>query len=157
MPSTIRPDGRISTPVQIRAPARKAGDPEMSVPKKLVADTGGSTIIPYENVRKYFKTHDITPGAATDSNFGPRLDLDGATMDIEVEKEDGSKETRHCSKMGLHFAPEETFAPDQGLLGMDQFDTIKADPRKNADGTRAYISARKDDKKEEKKKDEKAK
>lgn len=79
------------------------------------------------------------------TNFGLVLQIFDLTMEIEVEDHGGGNaEIRQCSTMSAHFVSDDVpaFTPATGLLGMDQFDAIQADPVKSADGTRAYLAKR---------------
>lgn len=67
-------------------------------------------------------------------------------MELEIEDHGGgNRETTECSSVSCHFKidPGETFIGVDGIIGMDQFDSIGADPVKNADRTRGYLARRK--------------
>jgi hypothetical protein len=127
--------GRFSVEVTIQTPI-PAGQktPAHSTKKKLVADTGGSTLIPYKNIKDW----NLKFGPLGNSSFGPVAALIGAEMVVEVEDYGrGNKTMRTCGKIEVHFAkePEKTFGGCEGLLGMNQFNVLNADPAKLTDGT----------------------
>jgi hypothetical protein len=141
----IAGDGRISTRVRISSESVLPNVPSPTVEKRLIADGGGVTVIPFANIIGFFGRTLAAPGAITRSNFGPLVAIMNLTMEVEVEKHGrGERETRRCSKVSCHFFPKprDIFLGTEGLLGMDQFDEIKADPVKSADGRTAYMARR---------------
>jgi hypothetical protein len=135
MADQILPDGRMVKTIEITIP-RPPPLPPVRINKQLLLDTGGITMIPLANVAPFFGIVALGPMHGT--NFGTTFDLIGATMTIEVTDHQGLKpETRTCSSIRVHFRePFATIAGVQidGLLGMDQFDNLHADPAKSLTG-----------------------
>ena len=110
---------------------------------ELVADTGGITIIPFKRIAPWIGRTSVGQGPIQQTNFGSTIRLSGLTMEVEVEDHGGGNpEIRTCDQINAHFLPDGTFLSADGLLGMDQFDNLRADPVKNAAGDRAYLAKR---------------
>ena len=123
--------GRFSVDVTVQAPpipVGKQGPPIHSAPKKLVADTGGRTVIPIENIKDW----GLKLGPAQGTNFGPMFDVIGAEMVVPVSDYGGaSAGIRTCSNIAVHTLGEKAFGGCDGLLGMDQFELSASRPREN--------------------------
>ncbi len=143
MAGKIAKDGSIIIPVKIKYKGKE-------FEKELLADTGArATILPRSNfLEKIGKFDKEDFGLLHENNFGKQIELKNADMEVEVEDHGtGNPEKRNCDKMRLHlFTDDEAkkiFAGAVGLLGMEQFDNLKADPVKSADGKKAYMAKRK--------------
>lgn len=127
-------EGRFSVEVTVRAPPIPAGQPgpaQHETKKKLLADTGGFTCIPFENIRQW----GMKFGPVQGSNFGQLFALEGAEMVVEVEEFGRrKKELRTCPTIFIHLNGEKAFAGVNGVLGMDQFNRLSADPAKTSAG-----------------------
>lgn len=145
MSSRIEPnDGRIITKVRIKSPSLIPNQKGLDRTLELVADTGGITIIPYQDIAPWIGHTSIVEGPVQHTNFGTVVQLSGLIMEVEVEEHGGGNpEIRQCDEIHAHFLPLGSFLSVDGLLGMDQFDRLKADPVKNAAGDRAYLAKRK--------------
>jgi hypothetical protein len=145
----IPKDGRIRVEVTVKNPTTK-----QEHKKKLVADGGSPfTVINLQNA----KDLGGTPGPAKGKHGGSdRFEISGLSMDIEAEDGSGKKTTKNCDKIS---AAEWNKAMKkgldeigcEGLLGMDQFDAVGADPAKNAEGTKAFMRLRSSEPKKEEK------
>jgi hypothetical protein len=151
MGATIIPDDdRIQVEVIVRNPKTKAVHK-----KKLVADSGSkNTIIDIENAKEL--GGDPGPIAGKPS-IGDRFEIEGLEMEVEVEDRNGKliKPTPTCKKMsGVVMDEKYKKALERigcvGILGMDQFDSLGADPRKDVKAKRAFMQQRKSEKKAEK-------
>jgi hypothetical protein len=81
-----------------------------------------------------------------------KFHVDNLTMDVECEDETGAKVKKSCSTMyGLDVQKGTPFAKlfddnnIKGIIGMDQFDTLGADPAKYEDTKRVYMRPRRKD------------
>lgn len=134
-------DGRIRVSVVVRNP--KTGQKHE---KQLLADGGSPyTLITPENAGALGGT----PGPAKGKHGGSdRIEIEGLTMDVEVEdRSSGIKVTKSCSKISaMRWPPAMKQGLDavgcEGLLGMDQYDALRADPVKTRDGKSAYMRSR---------------
>jgi hypothetical protein len=157
MSAFINKNGRIVARVIIKSAPKPPSDKGMQVMKELICDGASPrTIVPASNLKRFFEKTEIAK--ATDANgkviqeashqgVGKITKLAGATMDVEVEKHGGGdRETRTCSEIWVHSQPDDKakkiFDGAVGLLGMDQFDNLRADPVKSADGKKAYLAKR---------------
>lgn len=127
----------------------------MEVMKELIVDIGSpKTIIPYSNLKRFFRKTAIAKATDVDGKVietashqgvGKITKLAGATMEVEVENHGGGGlMTRTCSEIWVHSKSDDKakkiFDGAVGLLGMDQFDNLKADPVKSTNGKKAYLA-----------------
>lgn len=148
MPNRVTTDGRIIVEVRVLVPPAPPNFGGLDEKKELVADTGSPfTMIPWSNVGSVMTGGgSLHIGPIVKSNFGATCILGNVTMEVEVEDYGGGNTTtKQCSKVHAHFLKdhEKVFLGVQGLRGMDQFDSIGADPVKAADGKKAYMARRK--------------
>jgi hypothetical protein len=120
--------------------------------KKLLVDTGVVyTVIDLDNA----KSVDGTPKPIEGDKKGDNITITDVSMLIEVEDRSGNVKTLSCDKMRARKFEEERvkqFQKDgiEGILGMDQLDTICAYPKKSPDGKKAFLLVRPPAKKENK-------
>jgi len=142
----IGPKREILVTVKIKGRSTIPGVPDMDIDQELIADSGSpTTLVDWRNIAPFFDHMSATMGQVLKTNFGLILQIFDLTMEVEVEDHGGGNaEIRQCPYMSAHFVSDDVpaFTPATGLLGMDQFDTIQADPVKSADGTRAYLAKR---------------
>jgi hypothetical protein len=138
---------RIFTTVRIKIAA--SGDNEATeIYKKLLCDTGGHTIVPVENLLPYINTKQVKRGPlVNDGSIAHYVIEGGATMEVSVQNHGGGgTETKPCTNIRasteFDTPTEQDGVKMDGLLGADQFDELKADPVKSADGTKGYLAKR---------------
>jgi hypothetical protein len=138
---------RVFTTVRIKI-AASGDNPAAEVYKKLLCDSGGHTIVPVENLAPYTKTKQVKLGPLVKDGSIPHYVVEGgATMEVSVENHGGGgAETKSCSKIRasteFDTPTEQDGVKMDGLLGMDQFDELKADPAKSADSSKGYLAKR---------------
>jgi hypothetical protein len=147
MPNRVTTDGRIIVEVRVIVPPAPPSFIGLDEIKELVADTGSPiTMIPWSNVGSILAGGGtLHIGPIVKSNFGATCILGNITMEVEVEDYGGGNPAiQQCSRVHAHFLKdhEGVFLGVQGLLGMDQFDSIGADPVKAADGKKVYLARR---------------
>ena len=155
MPHSSLPDGR---PI-IEITVKNSKDPTKTATKRLLGDTGAHfTTIDTANVAALGGEVKAIEGSTRSYD---RFHVDGLTMDVECEDETGAKSTKSCSTMYAMDVDKRSNAGKlmddnnlKGILGMDQFDTLGADPAKYDDTKRVYMRLRRrEPEKKEKKKE----
>jgi hypothetical protein len=143
MAGRILPDGRVAFKVKISIPGFLPRQQAAEIEKELIADTGSPfTVVPWSNLASFISRNPAI-GPILDTNFGKLVKILNLRMTVEVEDHDGGHpETRSCPSLWCHFRPEDAFMGTNGLLGMDQLDSLRADPVKSADGTVARLAKR---------------
>jgi hypothetical protein len=138
----IPKDGRIRVEVTVRNTTSKAEHK-----KTLLADTGANdTQIEMQNANDLGGKH----GPIVHGSFGDMFEVTGLEMEVEVEDAKGTKIKKTCPKIaGTAFTAKFRKGLKDigcvGVLGMDQFDSLGADPVKNAEGARAWLELRVED------------
>jgi len=142
-------DGTVNDQQRMVIKVKLQGKREYTAEKTLMADTGSPfTMIDLDNLMDLLKNGKATPGKGQQTNFGPLVEIKGASMAIEVRNHGGGGEqTKTCSKLWGGDRKKDQWKKDfgkdvMGILGMDQFDELKADPTKTADGKKAYLAKR---------------
>lgn len=146
MPCSIMTDGRISVEVTVKN-SKDASKPPMQ--KKLLADTGSPyTLIGLGNAEKGGAKTKPIEGDDGHITFGDLFTVSDLEMEVEVEDSKGNKTTKTCDKLrACKFKIDvamELMARLKlnGILGMDQFDSLGADPAKNGAKTKAFLELR---------------
>ena len=141
--TTVRTDKMINTVVSIT----DAHEPPVVVSpsKKLLVDTGSPvTLVSWQNVQG--GTFQLGPivtfgGATGGSQSG--VQLKGGKMTVETEQQGGgTPQNKDCPNMIAVIPDMDTGEGAHGLLGMDQLDSIGADPQKSANGATARLARR---------------
>jgi hypothetical protein len=142
-------DGTVNDQGRMVIKVRLMGTQEYAVEKTLMADTGAPfTMIDLDNLIDLLKKGKATPGKAQLTNFGPLVEIKGATMAAEIRNHGGGgAQSGLCSKLWGGDRKKDQWKKEfgkdvMGILGMDQFDELKADPTKTADGKKAYLAKR---------------
>lgn len=138
--SRIEPgDGRVITSITIQIGTLT------SINRELVADTGAPwTIIPSSDVSPYFSTGQVMVGPIIQTNFGKIIKISGVKVEVEVEDfGGGNHQTKQSKSAYAHFhTGHGPFLSAYGLLGMDVFDDVEADPVKTTLGNEGYLARR---------------
>lgn len=132
---TINSKKHIIIPATIQNPT--SGN---NVDIRLIADTGSElTLVPSNKVT--LNPPHVRTGRLVYTNFGPTYEIIGATLTVEVEDYGGGNPTnKQTPTFHVHYST--AFLPwADGLIGMDTFDQIEADPVKTKSGD-AYLQTR---------------
>jgi hypothetical protein len=146
----ILADGTVNDQGRMVIKVRLMGKDDYFVEKTLMADTGSPfTMIDLDNFKDLIRKGKAKPGKGQDTNFGPLIEIDGASMGVEVRDHCNEKDvhTGLCSKMWGSERGKDRWKKDfgkdvMGILGMDQFDELGADPAKSKDGKKSYLGKR---------------
>jgi len=133
-------DGRLIITVTAIAPSGPNAQFE------LVADTGSNlTLVPYGTVQHLISKRNL--GRLLSTTFGYVVEIRGLRLELEVI--DGVMGSPwivgSSSSIYGHFldlAQVQPFLSAQGILGMDVFDDINADPVKSRNGKWGYLLRR---------------
>jgi hypothetical protein len=142
-------DGTVNDQGRMVIKVRLMGKQEYAAEKTLMADTGSPfTMIDIDNTKDVKQKGKAEYGKTQETNFGPLIEIKGAKMAAEVRNHGGGgAQSRLCSKLWGSLRDKDRWKKDfgkdvMGILGMDQFDELKADPTKTADGKKAYLAKR---------------
>jgi hypothetical protein len=142
-------DGTVNEQGRMVIKVRLKGKGDYFAEKTLMADTGSPfTMIDIDNFKDLLRRGKAKTGKGQDTNFGPLIEITGASMAVEVRDHcDGSAQTKLCSKMWGSDRSKDQWKRDfgkgvMGILGMDQFDELEADPAKTKDGKKSYLGKR---------------
>jgi hypothetical protein len=70
------------TKVRIKAPSLIPNQKGLDITKELVADTGGITIIPYQDIAPWLGHTSIVKGAVERTNFGTVVQLSASSLQM---------------------------------------------------------------------------
>lgn len=137
--AAITADGRVVFTASISCSSSTA-----QAQTDLLADTGAHlTIIP-DTLLTSFQGQYSTGAIIPTNMAGAIVEVKGLTIEVQVEDHGGgSHQTKQTNRtLYAHSLGSRSFPSSDGLLGMDVFDAVQADPVKNQSGGTAYLARR---------------
>lgn len=110
----------------------------------LLADTGSHRTIISDTLLASFQGHYSTGAIIPTNVAGSIVEINGLIIEVQVENHGGgSHQTKQTNRtLYAHSLGLQSFPRSDGLLGMDVFDAVQADPVKDQPGGTTYLAQR---------------